>query len=344
MKRKLFSTLLCAFALLLLMGAGVEPDSAAALMIEEESTSSVQDEQTALETGIPAGEEQADDAQVQPEEEEAAGEETLNEGDAQAAAETQIPVPMPVQTDAGFLINGMGAPVETGRVLKNGVTYVALAPTVKALAPEAQVTWDGSSATVTVQTAALKLTAQVGQLYVVANGRYLYVQDGVQMQDDRVMVPVRVLTKAFDAELSWDGATNTVTVTGGSGAIVSGDSFYDQDDLFWLSRVIYAESRNQPLKGRMAVGNVVLNRVTSPAFPNTILEVLAQKNQFTTYRSGKLAERTPDEGSVIAAKLVLDGGVVEETEGALYFDSQANSWAARSKVCVSVIGGHKFYR
>ena len=60
--------------------------------------------------------------------------------------------------------------------------------------------------------------------------------------------------------------------------------------------------------------------------------------------SGRLADNTPNVASVIAAKLVLDGGVVEETEGALYFDSNSNSWAARNRECVAVIGGHKFYR
>ena len=47
---------------------------------------------------------------------------------------------------------------------------------------------------------------------------------------------------------------------------------------------------------------------------------------------------------MIAAKLVLDGGEVEETENALYFDSCSTSWAARNKTYVATIGGHKFYR
>ena len=39
----------------------------------------------------------------------------------------------------------------------------------------------------------------------------------------------------------------------------------------------------------------------------------------------------------------MDGGVVEETKGALYFDSGSNSWAARNKDLIATIGGHKFY-
>ncbi len=94
----------------------------------------------------------------------------------------------------------------------------------------------------------------------------------------------------------------------------------------------------------MSVGNVVMNRVANPIFPDTIEGVLAQKNQFSPYKGGRLANRTPNASSIIAAKLVLDGGVVEETEGALYFDSTARSWASRNKTCIAVIGNHYFYR
>ena len=93
----------------------------------------------------------------------------------------------------------------------------------------------------------------------------------------------------------------------------------------------------------MAVGNVVLNRVANPIFPDTVEGVLAQKNQFSTYKSGVLAATEPSENSTIAAKLVMDGGVVEETKGALFFDSGVNSWAARNKKLIATFGDHNFY-
>ena len=197
--------------------------------------------------------------------------------------------------------------------------------------------------TATVTTPALRLTAKVGQLYLEANGRYLYLPEGVQLSGGRVIVPLWAVAEAFGATVGWNAATGTVTVTRGSGAIQPGDSYYNQEDLFWLSRVIYAESGNQSLEGKMAVGNVVMNRVKHPSFPSTIEGVLAQKNQFTTYWSGHIGRSSPNAESVIAAKLVLDGGVVEEVKNALYFDSAASSWASRNRTCVAVIGGHRFY-
>ena len=226
--------------------------------------------------------------------------------------------------------------------MQKGITYVSLSVMARQLAPNAQITWDGSTAAVV--TDQLTLTAKVGELYVVANGRYLYVPELVQInQANQVIVPLRTVAKAFDATVSYDAASGLTSIASGSGAILSGDAFYNQDDLFWLSRVIHRESGNQPMEGKMAVGNVVLNRVADPVFPDTVEGVLAQKNQFSTYASGVLAATEPSESCTIAAKLVMDGGVVEETMGATFFDSGVNSWAARNKRHIATIGGHKFY-
>ena len=244
--------------------------------------------------------------------------------------------------DPSLLINGQPAPLELNKEMQKGITYVSLSVMARQLAPNAQISWNGSAATVV--TDQLTLTAEVGQLYVVANGRYLYTPELVQINHaSQVIVPLRVVAKAFDAAVGYDAATGLTTVTSGSGAILNGESFYNPDDLFWLSRVIHRESGNQPMEGRMAVGNVVLNRVSDPVFPDTVEGVLAQKNQFSTYKSGVLAATEPSENSTIAAKLVMDGGVVEETQGALFFDSGVNSWAARNKRHIATIGGHKFY-
>ena len=311
MKRKLFSTLLCAFALLLLMGAGVEQDSAAAAIVIEEESASADGSAQVLETGIQTGIEAQDTEEI-------SADEIYLEAINSDGTQTSVTAEPAVALDHTLLVNGQPVPADTGKTVEQGTTYVALAAMAQTLDPSVTITWDGGSSTAAVQSAVLDLTAKVGQQYLVANGRYLYVPEGVRMEAGRGVVPLKELVKAFDAKLSWD-------------------------DLFWLSRVVYAESGNQSLDGKIAVANVVLNRVKSPIFPNTIEGVLAQKNQFPTYGSGSLAKRTPNEGSIIAAKLAMDGAVVEEAAGALYFDSASNSWASRNKTHITTIGGHKFY-
>ncbi len=330
MKRKLFSAMLSAFALLLLMGAAAEPNPAYALLAEEESPASQEMEletEAQLPEEFPASEENGDSVPETPLE------------------DFGNPVPEAPPAAAGdskLLINGQPAPEGISRYVQMGTTYVALEVLAKELAPAVQVNWDG--ATMTVVTDQLTMTAKVGQLYVEANGRYLYVPEAVQLTEaGQAAVPLRAAAEAFGAQVGYDAATGVATVTSGSGAILSGDSFYNQDDLFWLSRVIYRESGNQSLEGQMAVGNVVLNRVADPAFPDTVEGVLAQKNQFTTYKSGVLRKTEPSAKSIIAAKLVLDGGVVKETRGALFFECTNNSWAARNKQLIATFGDHNFY-
>lgn len=336
MKRKLFSATLCTLALLLLMGAGIQPSSAAPA-IEEESTPAARTEQV-LETGISTGTEQNENAQTLD------GEEQSSKENEETAAEAEIDAIEIPAMDPDFLIDGQPVHADTNCVWVKSVLYVALKPTVRELAPEAEYHWDSKTKTATVTTSNLTLSAKVGNLYAVANGRYLYIQNTVRMEGDQVYIPLKVLTQAFDAKQSYDEKTDIVQVQRGSGAILSGDQFYNKDKLFWLSRVIYAESGNQSLKGKVAVGNVVMNRVKSKKFPNSIVGVLSQKNQFSTYQGGALANRKPNQSSVIAAKLVLDGGVVAETKGALYFDSLVNSWSSRNRTFLCKLGGHNFYR
>ena len=346
MKRKLISVMLSVFAMLLLMGAAADTEPAASLLAEEESTVS---DETALETEAQLPEEVTDPAEEEgsantPAEEDDSANTPVEEEDSTKtpSLEGSPLIPSFTTGDPSLLINGVPAPLELNKEMQDGVTYVSLSVMARQLAPNAQISWNGSAATVV--TDQLTLTAEVGQLYVVANGRYLYTPELVQINHaSQVIVPLRVVAKAFDAAVGYDAATGLTTVTSGSGAILNGESFYNPDDLFWLSRVIHRESGNQPMEGRMAVGNVVLNRVADPVFPDTVEGVLAQKNQFSTYKSGVLAATDPSKSSTIAAKLVMDGGVVEETRGALYFDSGINSWAARNKELIATIGGHKFY-
>lgn len=189
----------------------------------------------------------------------------------------------------------------------------------------------------------LTMTAAVGDQYVVANGRYLYVEDGVITLDGAVAVPVRVLAEVMKMTTEYDAQTGLVHLTSSEevGYLEDGDTYYDSDSLYWLSRIIYCESGNQVLDGKIAVGNVVLNRVSDSRFPDTIYDVIFQKNQFSPASSGSIY-REPNEASVIAAKLVLDGAVV--LEDALFFNRAGLvCYASKNRPYITTIGGHAFY-
>ena len=143
--------------------------------------------------------------------------------------------------------------------------------------------------------------------------------------------------------MTWDSGSGAVELHSGTGPILSGDQYYNADNLYWLSHIIYAESGNQPLDGKIAVGNVVLNRMNSPMFPNTVYGVVFQRNQFTPVANGSIYLE-PNEESVAAAKLCMDGA---NTAGSsLYFvnpRTAPNSWASRNRPYVATIGAHAFF-
>lgn len=62
-----------------------------------------------------------------------------------------------------------------------------------------------------------------------------------------------------------------------------------EGDIKRMAAIIWCEARGESYEGQLAVGTVVMNRVESPRFPNTIEEVISQKGQFSPYRSGKYA-------------------------------------------------------
>ena len=228
--------------------------------------------------------------------------------------------------------------------LYNATSYVPLRAVTKLLTPNAQISWKNRQAVVTSNT--LYLTARPGDHYLNANGRMLYIKDGVRLINGSTWIPIRVLVKAMGGTTSWNNHTQTVSVTRGHGTILSGDQYYDSASVYWLSRIIHAESTGEPLNGKIAVGNVILNRVKSPEYPYSIYHVIFDETygvQFEPVRNGTIYDM-PDEESILAAKLCLDGASV--VGNSLYFlnpDKSSSRWAIQNCTFVATIGQHQFY-
>ena len=206
---------------------------------------------------------------------------------------------------------------------------------------EEEVLVEGEAVTEVLDT--LTMTAQAGQRYVVANGRYLYVEDAVIRLNGAVAVPIRVVAEAMNLTAEYDADTGLVHLIHSAevGYLEDGESYYNADDLYWLSRIVFCESGNQPLTGKIAVANVVLNRVYNSRFPDTVYDVIFQKNQFGPASSGSIY-REPNVESVIAAKLAMDGA--EALDNVLFFNRAGlNCYASRNRSYVATIGGHAFY-
>ncbi|MED2943292.1 cell wall hydrolase [Bacillus swezeyi] len=108
-----------------------------------------------------------------------------------------------------------------------------------------------------------------------------------------------------------------------------------------LSRLVHAEAKGESFKGKVAVANVVLNRVGDGGFPDSIKSVIYQKNAFEPVLNGSI-NRKPDRESVEAVEVAVDHDK-KETD-ALYFynpDIATDGWIKTRKV-VERIGNHVF--
>ncbi len=137
------------------------------------------------------------------------------------------------------------------------------------------------------------------------------------------------------------GMTNSYNLLVGSSSSTGSVNGYSSSDVYLLAKTIYAEGRGEPYTGQVAIGAVVLNRVRSGQFPNTVSGVVYQKHAFTAVTDGQI-NLTPNDTAMRAAKDAMNGW--DPTGGALYYYNPAiatSSWIFNRQT-VTVIGKHVF--
>ena len=234
---------------------------------------------------------------------------------------------VPIQVDGQRITNGY---------LESGVTYVPLRALLSALG-DWDIRWDAGAHEAVASSGSRQLTASPAEDTVTVDGQAL--SGRVTLRSGTTYVPLRLVSEALGGQAEWDPYLNGAAVTGNQ-------SGYDAIDLYWLSHVIYAESGAESMEGQIAVGNVVLNRVNSQAFPATVPGVVFDRRngvQFEPVSNGTIY-KTPSSTSFEAAKRALDG---EKPVGeALYFYAPALSqgiWITANRTYLRTIGCHRFY-
>ena len=244
-------------------------------------------------------------------------------------------------------LNVNGRNVLQGRVFSlDGVTYVPMFAFADWLG-NFTYSYTDNGATAIVEGENLIITAHEGDLFIIANGRYFYTGREVISFGGTTYVPILPMTKALNSKVTWSDSTGGFVVRNGDTRLLkTAAQVYREDHVFWLARIITAEAQGEPLKGKMAVGNVVLNRVNSPDYPNTIYSVIFDKRygtQFSPVDNGTIYN-TPTEESIIAAKMCLEGYTISDS--ILYFVNPKlapNSWAANNRPYAFTIGNHAFF-
>ena len=148
--------------------------------------------------------------------------------------------------------------------------------------------------------------------------------------------------------LTVDGIAGTKTLqamgifnSSGNSSSSNSSSSTNSSDLNLLSRLVYGEARGEPYTGQVAVAAVVLNRVRSSSFPNTVSGVIYQSGAFDVVSDGQI-NLTPNETAKKAAQDALNGW--DPTNGAIYYFNPAtatNKWIWSRPMTVT-IGKHRF--
>ena len=107
---------------------------------------------------------------------------------------------------------------------------------------------------------------------------------------------------------------------------------FTEEERYLLARIAMAEAEGEDLEGKMLIINVVLNRVDSNSFPNSIKDVIFQKNQFSPIHDGRWDRVEPNDECYRAVDMVENGS--DESMGALYFETATNedTWHSRNLV------------
>ncbi len=133
---------------------------------------------------------------------------------------------------------------------------------------------------------------------------------------------------------------------------VEEDNFHDDmscdwssDDSYLLAKIAMAEAEGEDTQGKALVIMVVLNRVLSDEFPDTIHDVIYQQSQFSPISNGRFNRIEPN-GDCYKALDMIQLDKWDESDGALYFESEdcADNWHSRHLEYLFTHGGHRFYK
>ena len=118
-----------------------------------------------------------------------------------------------------------------------------------------------------------------------------------------------------------------------------------ESDAYLLARIAMAEAEGEDTIGKALVIRTILNRVESDYtyFPDTVSEVIFQKDAFTPTRNGRFEKVEPNEDCYAALELIEEGW--DESQGALYFERNTTkeTWHTENLEKLFVHGNHTFY-
>lgn len=232
-------------------------------------------------------------------------------------------------------------------VLINSVTYLPARFFCETFG--ADVEWIDNTQTVIISHKNNIIQFKIGESTATVNGSTEAIGGYARLLGDKTYLPLRFISEKLGGSVSWDNKYYTAEITMDNVNIpdeIIGGRNYSNDEIFWLARIISSESEDEPFAGKIAVGNVVLNRVSSPEYPDTIYSVIFDDKhgiQFQPVANGSIYKEAIQD-AYLAAKLCLEGyNIIGECKYFLNPDKATSFWIPNNKSYYTSIGNHDFY-
>ena len=198
--------------------------------------------------------------------------------------------------------------------------------------------------TIALEDTNIKLAIDSDIAYV--NGNEYKLDSRPFIREGRTYIPVRFVSENLNCAVQWIPETFTVDIKK-EGLEVAEDKIeiptYTDEDLLWLSRIVQVETSDSSLDMKLGVANVVLNRVKSKEFPNSVYDVIYQIDvykQFPPAHKDSFKTMEPSYLSKVASKKALEG--INNVEDCLFFNNQP--FKGKADDLFKKIDGEYFYK
>lgn len=252
-------------------------------------------------------------------------------------------------TEVNVKLNEHYLASDAPHVIQDGRTFVVARSLVEALG--GQIFWDDVYKKVSIFYGEDLIELYIGSETAYVNGGPYTMDVAPFINDGRTMIPLRFVSETLGCEVGWDDVSKTASIVR-EGIVVPTEyiadqkpvevSPYTEEDLYWLSKIVTVESGDQSMEMAIGIANVVLNRVKSDLFPDTVHDVIFQVDvykQFPPAHKSSFETLVPSEMATEAARRALQGE--NNVETCLFFNNQP--FKSKTDDLFKIIDGEYFY-
>ncbi|MCT4661094.1 MAG: stalk domain-containing protein [Tissierellales bacterium] len=245
----------------------------------------------------------------------------------------------------GLMINEDSIKLTKELVINEDKTYISTRQFAELMGYDVE--WKDETKEIIFKNEKAELIISTSEPKVIYNGFEIEVDDMPLLEAEGSFLPIRSIGQFLGCSVEWDEKTRSVKLSQ-EGLVVNPEYIiqkktYTDEELQLLSRIVDVESGDRTIELRLAVANVVLNRVKSSRFPNSVKDVVYQVDvhkQFPPAHKSNFLTRAVDDLSIEAARRALEGE--NNIENCLFFNLRP--FKSKSNDFYKKIEGEYFYR